>query len=133
MRYCSVQLRDRIFVKGYEFLSFTKNMGRNICKNISKNLSGKNRNLWIIINNMLQKYLKTNSEIAIQKPAEVTGNLVGNKRVDRMIKVLKISLQSNSEKVTNEEGNIELYKEMPSETYIFLEKRHKITDDLRLI
>ena len=40
MRY-SVQPRDRIFVKGYGFLSFAKNMGKNIGKNISKNLSGK--------------------------------------------------------------------------------------------
>ena len=29
MRY-SVQPRDRIFVKGYGFLSFAKNMGKNI-------------------------------------------------------------------------------------------------------
>ena len=36
MRY-SVQSRDRIFVKGYEFLSFAKNMVKNIGKNISKN------------------------------------------------------------------------------------------------
>ena len=40
MRY-SVQPRDRIFVKGYEFLSFPKNISKNIGKNISKNLSGK--------------------------------------------------------------------------------------------
>ena len=40
MRY-SVQPRYRIFVKGYEFLSFTKNMDKNIGKNVSKNLSGK--------------------------------------------------------------------------------------------
>ena len=33
----SVQPRDRIFVKGYGFISFAKNIG----KNISKNLSGK--------------------------------------------------------------------------------------------
>ena len=35
MRY-SVHLRDRIFVKGYGFLSFAKNTGNNIGKNISK-------------------------------------------------------------------------------------------------
>ena len=29
----SVQLRDRILVKGYGFLSFAKNMGKNIGKN----------------------------------------------------------------------------------------------------
>ena len=37
----SVQPRDQIFVKGYGFQSFAKNMGENIGKNISKNLSGK--------------------------------------------------------------------------------------------
>ena len=39
----SVQPRDRIFVKGYGFLSFARNMGKNIGRNISKNLSGKYR------------------------------------------------------------------------------------------
>ena len=37
----SVQPRDWIFVKGDEFLSFAKNMGKIIGKNISKHLSGK--------------------------------------------------------------------------------------------
>ena len=32
----SVQPRDQIFVKGYGFLSFAKNMGRNINKYKSK-------------------------------------------------------------------------------------------------
>ena len=40
MRY-SVQSRDLIFVKGFEFFSFAKNMGKNIVKNRSKNLSDK--------------------------------------------------------------------------------------------
>ena len=37
----SVQPRDRIFVKGYGFLSFAKSMGKNIGKNISKKVSSK--------------------------------------------------------------------------------------------
>ena len=40
MRY-SVQPRDRIFVKGYGFLSFAKNMGKNIGKNVSEKYSQK--------------------------------------------------------------------------------------------
>ena len=36
----SVQPRDRIFVKGYGFLYFAKNMCKLIGKNINKNLSG---------------------------------------------------------------------------------------------
>ena len=35
----SVQPRDRIFAKGYGFLSFARNMGRNIGKKISKNFA----------------------------------------------------------------------------------------------
>ena len=34
----SVQSRDRIFVKGYGFLSFPKNIGKNIGEIISKSL-----------------------------------------------------------------------------------------------
>ena len=37
----SLQPGDQIFVKGYEFMSFAKNMDRNIGKNISKNLGKK--------------------------------------------------------------------------------------------
>ena len=37
----SVKTRDRIFVKGYGFLSFPRNMGKNIGKNISKTFSSK--------------------------------------------------------------------------------------------
>ena len=36
-----VQPRDQVFVKGYGFLFFAKNMGRIISKNISNNLSSK--------------------------------------------------------------------------------------------
>ena len=37
----SIHPRDRIFVKDYGFLSFAKNMSKDIGKIISKNLSGK--------------------------------------------------------------------------------------------
>ena len=50
MNFHSVKLRDGIFVKGYGFLSFAKN----IVKNISKNLNGKySQNLLIMLNNLL--------------------------------------------------------------------------------
>ena len=37
----SVWPRDQIFVKSCGFLPFTKDMGNNLSKNISKKLSGK--------------------------------------------------------------------------------------------
>ena len=40
MRY-SIQPTNRLFIKGYAFLSFGRNMGKNVGKNINKNLSSK--------------------------------------------------------------------------------------------
>ena len=34
----SVQPRDQTLIKGYGFLFFSKNMGKSICKNVSKSL-----------------------------------------------------------------------------------------------
>ena len=59
MMRCSLQPRDRIFVKGYGFLSFAKTMGKNIGKNISKNVSGKySQKYLIMLNNLQQMHLK---------------------------------------------------------------------------
>ena len=41
MRGCLVQPRDQIFVKGYGFSSFAKNIGKNISKNLSSKYSQK--------------------------------------------------------------------------------------------
>ena len=41
MKLYSIDPKDRIFVNGYGFLFFAKNMGKNLGKNISKKLSGK--------------------------------------------------------------------------------------------
>ena len=37
----SIECKDRIFIKGYAFLSFAKNMSKNIGINLRKILSGK--------------------------------------------------------------------------------------------
>ena len=54
----SVQPRDQIFLKGYGFLSFAKNMGGIIDKNISKNFSCKysQKVLNNLINNLQQMH-----------------------------------------------------------------------------
>ena len=58
-------------------------MCKNIGKNIGKELSGKYRQI-------LLGHVK-HSERAIQKTAEVTGDLIGNKITDRITKVSKTS------------------------------------------
>ena len=63
----SVQPRDRIFVKGYGFLSFAKNMGENFGKNISKDLSSKySQKLLDHAKKSVTEVLKTSSKRVIQ-------------------------------------------------------------------
>ena len=93
--------RDQIFVKGYGFLSFAKNMGIRIGKNISKNLNSKySKKLIDHAKQSITDALKTASKRAIQKTAEATGDLIGNKIVDKTPP--KIS-QTNEKKILSEE------------------------------
>ena len=67
------------------------------------------------------------SKRAIQKTAEATGDLIGNKIATKITKVSKNSQQNNSETVTNEHDI-----EIPKERYISPEERQEIIDELRL-
>ena len=65
-------------------------MGTDIEKNISKILSGKyNQNLLDHTKQPATDSLKTVSKRAVQKTAEVTGDLTGNKTVDKITKISK--------------------------------------------
>ena len=87
----SVQPRDRIFVKGYGFLLFAKNMGKSIGKNISKSLSGKYSQKALDHGKKSPTdALKTSSKRVIQKTAEATGDLIGNKIVNKIKKFQSI-------------------------------------------
>ena len=54
----SVHPRNQIFVKSYEFLSFAKNVDKNICKNIGKYMVNIVPNFLITLNNLLQMRLR---------------------------------------------------------------------------
>ena len=69
---------------------------------------------------------KTASKSTIQKTAEATGCLIGNKIANKITKVSKSSQQNNSEAVTNEHD-----KEIPKERCISPEERQEIIDELR--
>ena len=71
MRY-SIEPRDRIYVKGYGFLSFAKNIGKNLSNKYGQNLLDS-------ANESTTDAIKTSSKTAIQKTAEGTGDLIGNK------------------------------------------------------
>ena len=112
----SVQPRDRIFIKGYGFLSFAKDMGKNIGKNISKDFSHKYGPGMLAMHQKVLDHakksvtdaIKTSSKRVIQTTVEATGNLIGNKIANKITKLPK-----NSETVTNTHD-----KEMPEERYV---------------
>ena len=113
MRYL-IEPRDRIYVKGYGFLSFAKNMGKNFSNKYGQNLLDSAKK-------STTEAIKTTSKRAIQKTAEATGDLIGNKIAYKIRKFSKTSPQNNSETVTNEHD-----KEIPKERYIFPENERKL-------
>ena len=104
-------------------------MCKNIGKNIRKNLCGKCcQKLLHHAKQSATHGLKTTSTRVIQKTAEATGNLIGNKTANRITKVSRNSPQNNSETIRHE--NV---KEIPKGRNISPEERQKIIDDLRII
>ena len=101
---------------------FAKRMGKNILKNINKNLSGKySQKLFDHTKKSATDAVKTSSKRVIKKIAEATSYLTGNKITEQIPKVSKISRQNNSEIVTNEDD-----KEIPKEKYISPKKDRKL-------
>ena len=73
MRY-STEYRDRIYVKGYGFLSFAKNMCTHATK-VAKNLSNKyGQKLLDSAKKFTMDAIKAASKRAIQKTAEAMGD-----------------------------------------------------------
>ena len=80
MRY-SIELKDRIYVKGYRLLSFAKNVGKDLSNKYGqKRLGSSKKSTTDATNTALKR--------AIQKPAE---DLIGNKIADKVISVSKNS------------------------------------------
>ena len=102
MRY-SIEPRDRIYVKEYEFLSFAKNMG--------KSLSGKyGQKLLDSAKKSTTDVIKTASKRTIQKNAEATGDLIGNKIADKITSVSKnpSNNNNNNNNKSNDDDGVEL-------------------------
>ena len=83
MRY-SIKPRDRRYVKGYGFLYFAKNIGKNISsKYCQKPVDSAKKSA--------ADTIKTASKRAIQKTPEATGDLIGNKTADKITSISKKS------------------------------------------
>ena len=122
MRY-SIEPRDRIYVKGYGFLSFAKNMGKSLSNKYSQKLLDSAKK-------STTDAIKTASKRAIQKTAEATGDLIGNKITDKITIVSKKSTKElHNNDATEEDGEITTYKKR----YMYPEERQQIIDELRLV
>ena len=89
MRYL-IEPRDRIYVKGYGFLSFAKNMGKSLSNKYSQKLLDSAKK-------STADAIKTASKKEIQKIAEATGDLVDNKIADKITSVSKKNNDPNNE------------------------------------
>ena len=81
MRY-SIEPREGRYVKGYGFLSFAKNIGKNISNEYGQKLLDTARK-------SATDAIKTASKRAIKNTAEATGDLVNNKIADKITSTSK--------------------------------------------
>ena len=100
-------------MKGYGFVSFARSMsnkyGQKLVHTVKKSATDE---------------IKTASKRAIQKTAEATGGLIGNKIADKIASVSK-------KKSNNDNNNVELATS--KKRYISPEERQQIIDELRLV
>ena len=89
MRY-SIKPKDRIYVKGYGFLSFAKKLGKTLSNKYSQKLLDSAKK-------STTDTIKTASKKEIQKIAEATSDLVGNKIADKITNVSKKNNDPNNE------------------------------------
>ena len=115
MRY-SIEPRDRVYVKGYGFMSFARSMSNKYGKKLVDTAK-----------KSATDAIKTASKRAIQKTAEATGDLVGNKITDKITSVSKKS----TKKLPTMDEDVELTTH--KKRYISPEERQQIIDELRLI
>ena len=121
MRY-SIEPGDRIYVKGYGFLSFAKNMGKSLSNKYGQKLLDSAKN-------STTDAIKTASKKIIQKTAEATGDLIGNKITDKITGVSKKSNNNNNNNNNNEDVELTTLKQR----YISPGEKQEIINELRLV
>ena len=117
MRY-SIEPRDGIYVKGYGFLSFAKNMGKSLSNKYGQKLLDSAKK-------STTDTIKTASKRAIQKIAEATSDLIGNKIADKITSV--------SKKPSNNNNNDGVELTTHKKRFISPEERQQIINELRLV
>ena len=116
--------RDRIYVRGYGFLSFAKKMGKGLSKKYGQKLLDSAKK-------STTDAIKTASKRAIQKTAEATGNLIGNKIADKITSLSKKPTTNNNNNNNNNNDDVEITAH--KKRYISPEDRQQIINELRLV
>ena len=123
MRY-SIEPRDRVYVKGYGFLSFAKNIVKSLSNKYSQKLLANAKK-------STTDAIKTASKRAIQKTAEATGDLTGNKIADKITGVSKKKPTKEWSNDGTKEEDVEITTS--KKRYIPPEERKQIIEELRLV
>ena len=114
MRY-SLEPRNRIYVKEYGFMSFARSMSNKYGKKLVD-----------AAKKSATDTVKTASKRAIQRTAEATGVLIGNKIADKITSVSKKKSNNNDD---DDDVKLTTHKKR----YISPEERQQIIDELRLV
>ena len=113
MRY-SLEPRDWVYVKGYGFISFARSMSNRYWKKLLDTAK-----------KSATDAIKIASERTIQKTAEATGDLIGNKTADKITSI--------SKKPSNISNNDDVELTTHKKRHISPEERQQIINELRLI
>ena len=106
MRY-SIERKNRIYIKGYGFFSFAKNMRKRLSNKYGKKLLDSAKK-------STTDAIKTASKRAIQKTAETTGDLICNKIADKITSVSKFA----TKELPNDETEADLERTTSKKRYI---------------
>ena len=111
----SIEPRDRIYVNGYGYLSYAKNIGKNL-----SNKSG--QNIFDAAKKSTKDAIKIASKKVVQKTAEATGDLIGNKLADKITSISKKPAKDKDVEITTHKKR-----------YISPEEGQQIIEELRLV
>ena len=133
MRY-SIEPRDRIYVKGYGFLSFAKSTRKRLSNKYGQKLLDSAKK-------STTDAIKTASKKTIQKTAEATGGLIDNKITDKIRSVSAKKTAKNDDanngteviRTSLKDVGSASPKDVSKKRFISPEERQQINDELRLV
>ena len=121
MRY-SIEPRNRIYVKGYGFMPFARSMSNKYGKKLVD-----------AAKTSATDAIKTASKGAIQKTAEATGDLIGNKNADKITSVSKKKPNNNDDDDGDDDDDDDVKLATHKKRYISPEERQQIINELKLV